>query len=147
MFDIIFFISITLLVVNFLSTWLWFFGALFINFAFRADFEVWWLAEIKGSYIFNGCNVGGKQGTVDVMLLFFLGALLYCIKYDSTPLAQDITAYTICTILTTITAAFLLRFLVDLTRNLTHNHKTGKSEKLEEMSERLARLEQQLGDK
>jgi len=154
LFDIVYWIVMSVLVINFASTWVYFVCVGFVNVVFRKDFDKLWLMSYKVESVSGDAYWDEVQLTVlsiiiDGLLLLFLfgGCLLTYIYIDGSDNFKLTLGYILTASVASVVLMYLLRFLVDLTRNLKHNHKTGNSEKLEEMSERLTQLEQQLGDK
>lgn len=149
MFDIIIKGLALLIIINFLSTWVYAFFIGFINFCTRSSYKlnVWGLVEKKSKLTYNLSEVRVSFYEQIICFDLLMGIVGLCILALIKENCNEVFINTtVLSILALVISAFLIRFIVDITRSLTHNHKTGKSEKLEEMSERLARLEQQLKD-
>jgi len=154
MFDIVIKGLAILIIINFLSTWVYAFFIGFINFCTRSSYKlnVWGLVEKKSkltsklTYNLSEVRVSFYEQIICFDLLMGIVGLciLALIKENCNEVFINTT---VLSILALVISAFLIRFIVDITRSLAHNNKTGKSEKLEEMEHRLAQLEQQLGDK
>lgn len=87
--------------------------------------------------------VGALEIKESIVLMFttlILSTILAIIQKYS---IEDLTTFDLYLVITlgTIVTPFLLRFLLDLCKNLKHNHKTGESVALTEMDAKIKELE------
>ena len=143
MFDIVLEIIIWCIILNFLSTFIYAGSVAVINFLTRnrQKFNPWWLIEKKAmSHDTIGNATGGQIFLIDGIIGFTTIALLNTIVKDASDQAKEAITYGLIVLVLMVLSLFLLRFLLDLAHNLKHNHKTGKSKKIDEMQEEINQL-------
>ena len=96
---------------------------------------------------FNKIEVVGFVGAAILAITPIVSVIITAImlKEKVTPSDLAIADIYVLSLLGVITLPYVLRFVIDICKNLKMNHKTGKSEKIEELEEQIKALKDKIG--